>query len=226
MISAQFPAHTLLWVEDVVFDEVGSEEASLDSNAERPDWCKIHDKTRPVVVRRAENPNLIPVGIRGQHRSERAAAWVDPKQIIRALTPDQLVQNQPWLEHYSKHPLKQIDALESIESIFNYQKIRWGLGGSIGFELATSIITANENSDLDLIAYSPKPISNQVLAELWQNLIKLDVQMDVQIETPNGAFALREWLQCHVSLKEQGKSPQPVMMKTPLAPVLMLDPWG
>lgn len=204
--SNLYPAHTLLWVDALAAFEP----------ATTPEWYSKHDCERPVVVRRAQHPTLIPVGIRGANRSERAAAWVEPSCIIRALTPEQLVQTSPWVEQYSRHPLKQIAALSDIQRIFSRFNIRWGVGGSVGFELATSIMTANENSDLDLIAYLPHAVSDEILAELWQALTSLSVQMDVQIETGNGAFALREWL---------SRGNQAVMMKTPQAPVLVTNPW-
>lgn len=206
MNSNLYPAHTLLWVDTLAAFEPDT----------TPEWYSKHDCERPVVVRRAQHSTLIPVGIRGANRSERAAAWVEPRCIIRALTPEELVQTSPWVEQYTRHPLKQIDALSDILQIFSRFNIRWGVGGSIGFELATSIITANENSDLDLIAYLPHPVSDEILAELWQALLSLSVQMDVQIETENGVFALGEWLQ---------RNGQAVMMKTPHAPILVTDPW-
>jgi len=206
MNSALYPAHTLLWVDALAAFEAES----------MPEWYSKHDCERPVVVRRAQHPELIPVGIRGANRSERAAAWVEPSSIIRSLTPEQLVQTTPWVEQYTRPPLKQIAALSDIQNIFSRFNICWGVGGSVGFELATSIITSNSNSDLDLIAYLPQALSDEILAELWQALTALAVHMDVQIETKQGAFALREWLQ---------RNGQAVMMKTSLAPILVKDPW-
>ncbi|MFH0274954.1 malonate decarboxylase holo-ACP synthase [Vibrio jasicida] len=206
MNSNLYPVHTLLWVDAL---------AAFEPTA-TPEWYSKHDSERPVVVRRAQHPEFIPVGIRGSNRSERAAAWVTPASVVRSLSPEQLVQSCPRYDQYSRHPLKQTAALESISQIFARLNIRWGVGGSVGFELATSIITANDNSDLDLIAYLPQMVSDSILAQLWQELSDLPIQMDVQIETEHGAFALREWLQ---------RNGQAVMMKTPYAPILVKDPW-
>lgn len=205
MSIKQFPAHTLLWVGDILPLE------------QQPDWYPQHDVTRPVVVRRAQHPTQIPVGIRGEGRSQRLAAWVEPRQITRVMLPEEVAQTQNWHGQYKRHPLPQFLALEQVDTIFKQYNLPWGIGGSIGFELATGFVTANENSDLDLVVALYQPIDEQYLKQLWQALGDVGVAMDVQIETPNGAFALREWLQ---------RGSQPVMMKTPQAPVLTTNPWA
>lgn len=205
MSIEQFPAHTLLWVSDILPLE------------QQPDWYPQHDVTRPVVVRRAQHPTQIPVGIRGEGRSQRLAAWVEYGQITRVMLPEDVAKTQNWRIQYKRHSLPQFLALEQVDVIFKQYNLLWGIGGSIGFELATGFITANESSDLDLVVTLEQPIEDHCLQQLWQALGKVGVAMDVQIETPNGAFALREWLQ---------RGSQAVMMKTPQAPVLSTNPWA
>lgn len=101
-----YPAHTLLWVSNIESDEP------------LPTWYLDHDQSRPVVVRRAIHSDLIPVGIRGQNRSERLAAWVSPSSIIRSLRPDEVVQQASWTSQYQSHPLAQFLAMDQINSIF------------------------------------------------------------------------------------------------------------
>lgn len=45
----------------------------------------------PVVVRRdIHTHGLIPVGVRGARREQRAAGWVNPQAIVRVVTPESL----------------------------------------------------------------------------------------------------------------------------------------
>ena len=52
----------------------------------------------PVVVRRDVNDEGdIPVGVRGMKRDQRAAGWVRPAAVARAVTPEALADRQRLL---------------------------------------------------------------------------------------------------------------------------------
>ena len=59
----------------------------------------------------------------------------------------------------------------------------WGVTGSAGFQLATGLPTAHPDSDLDLLLRTERPLLLQGSA----------CRVDLQLETPLGGLALREW---------------------------------
>ncbi|MCY1545669.1 Phosphoribosyl-dephospho-CoA transferase [compost metagenome] len=69
----------------------------------------------------------------------------------------------------------------------------WGPTGGVGFQLATGIPVLHEASDLDLLLRTPISFSRQQARELLAALADAPCRVDLQLETPNGAVALREW---------------------------------
>ncbi|ABM05338.1 phosphoribosyl-dephospho-CoA transferase [Psychromonas ingrahamii 37] len=199
-----YQPHDLLWVKDIVIHQ------------ENPNWYANHIITRPVVVRRAKDHPLIPVGVRGSQKTQRLACWVNRQDIIKSISAIEVVKRQLWLSQYAQHPLQQFKVLQKIELIFSQLNLSWGLCGSLGFELATGLMVANENSDIDLIVYMADKPQNEKLVLLWQMLQKLPFKADLQIETPIGAIALYEWM----------NKPEKIMVKTNLGPILCTDPWS
>lgn len=199
-----YQPHDLLWVKDIVIDQ------------EKPNWYANHIITRPVVVRRAKHNSFIPVGVRGSQKTQRLACWVNSPDIIQSMSAIEVAKQQLWLRQYPQHPLQQFKALQKIESLFSQLDLSWGLCGSLGFELATGLMVANENSDLDLIVYIADKPQSKKLVLLWQRLQKLPFKVDLQIETPIGAMALYEWMH----------KPEKIMVKTNLGPILCTNPWA
>ena len=52
----------------------------------------------PVVVRRdVDDRARVPVGVRGMKREQRAAGWVQARNIVRSVTPEMLVDREVLL---------------------------------------------------------------------------------------------------------------------------------
>lgn len=166
----------------------------------------------PVVVRRdVAQDGRIPVGVRGLRRDQRAAGWVKPEQVIRVVSPEQLVapQELPRSPFISQPPVQL--ALQLAQFSWPWT---WGVTGSTGYAVATGIPVIHATSDLDVLIRAPEPLSTRDLARWQQQLSGGLCRADTQVETPNGGFALAEWLR-------DGR----VMLKTNHGPRLVSAPW-
>lgn len=173
----------------------------------------------PVVVRRdADAGGLVPVGIRGRMRSERAAAWLLPARVQRVVTPEMLVADGEKLACSPFAAMRPVRAL--LVLVGQVLPWPWGVTGSCAYALATGEPVLHEDSDLDLRVCCQSPPALDDLAALDGLCRRLPCRADVQVETPSGAFALREWLHAH----EVGRRRQ-VLLKTNTGPVLTDDPW-
>ncbi len=166
----------------------------------------------PVVVRRdVVQDGRIPVGVRGIRRDQRAAGWVRPERITRVVSPEQLVASQELLcsPFISQPPVQ----LASQLAQHNWPWV-WGVTGSTGYALATGIPVLHATSDLDLLIRAPLPLPRSDLSRWQQQLSGGLCRADTQLDTPEGGFALAEWLR-------DGR----VMLKTNHGPRLVSDPW-
>lgn len=169
-----------------------------------------------VVVRRAEPAGgRIPVGIRGAKRSERYAATVAGDDVVEIVSPAQI--------HAVPVPrrarLRAFRALAETRRALATHRFdgRWGPGGSVGFELVTGAPTVRETSDLDIVIDAPAPLSRHTVHVFLDALADCPARVDVQVATPLGGFALREWLRDDGGL---------VALRTSHGPVLTASPWG
>jgi phosphoribosyl-dephospho-CoA transferase len=164
-----------------------------------PPWVTASlDRAPWVVVRRPPlRGDLYPVGIRGSTRAERAPAWLPFPAIAAAVTPQMLAP-----------------ALGDVDTIMRHHghATRWGPTGSVAFELATQLPCVSPTSDLDLALFAPTPIARHAAAAL---LADLPARADVLLETPHGA----------VSLAEYASGAPTMMLRSPLGPRLVADPW-
>ena len=166
----------------------------------------------PVVVRRDVDANgRIPVGVRGLKRDQRAAGWVNPQNVARVVSPEQLaVENDLLRSPFITQPPVQVAVQLSRQS----WPWSWGITGSTGYALATGIPVIHADSDLDLIIRAPLPLTRAELT-LWQSQLSQALcRADTQVDTPIGGFALAEWLR-------EGKA----LLKTAQGPQLVRDPW-
>ncbi len=156
--------------------------------AEAPVWAQqALAAGHPVVVRRGLcEPGLVAVGIRGTSRNQRLAAFMPIHSIQRVLSPEQLRPR-------AGADFPALRALETVAPILAATGLPWGPTGSVGFQLATGIAVLRETSDLDLILRTPNPFSRQHARVLLAELNDAPCRIDLQLETPNGAVALREW---------------------------------
>ncbi|MBS8263874.1 malonate decarboxylase holo-ACP synthase [Mesobacillus boroniphilus] len=186
----------------------------LISHTEIPEWA-VHslENTPFVVVRRVHAPEgQVAVGIRGRNRNQRFGAFLEERKVIRQIKPEQLTSKKMWED-------KQADvfsALDMAASIFRNYEISWGPGGSVGFELASGVVTVTSESDLDLIirAHQPLPIADAVA--MVERLERSNVRIDVQVETPAGGFSLKEYT------RDSGS----FLLKTKIGPKLTRNPWN
>ncbi len=143
----------------------------------------------PVVVRRdVDSEGRIPVGVRGLRRDQRAAGWVKPERVTRVVSPESL----------------------SVTA----ELLRSPITGSTGYALATGIPVIHADSDLDLLIRAPQPVSPDAFAAWQAQLSRALCRADTQVDTPEGGFALAEWLR-------DGKT----LLKTRRGPRLVTDPW-
>ncbi len=170
--------HDLLW---------GMTPAQLQADA--PAWAhEVLIAGQPVVVRRAmvENGQLA-VGLRGSSRDQRYASVMPARSVLRKVRPEQLVERLPVSDLPALHALKQLkpnmDALG----------LCWGVTGSVGFQLATGSPTAHTDSDLDLLLRTPIELPRHKARTLLGLLDEAACRVDLQLETPSGAIAMREW---------------------------------
>lgn len=166
-------------------------------SAPPPPWVCASIRRAPwVVIRRAEaGSGLIPVGVRGEHRAERLAAWVDAGTILEAVTPCDLVRSRAWHGSARWHRIPSLGALDALEAIMIRHGLAdaWGPTGSVGFELASGRVTATVASDLDLAVWAARPPGVDVTRSLLAALESLAVRSDLLLETPCGALALAEY---------------------------------
>lgn len=167
----------------------------------------------PVVVRRdVDDEGRIPVGVRGMRRDQRAAGWVRPEQVTRVISPADLSDPQLLLRSpFISQPPVQL-ALMLAQQTWPW---RWGVTGSTGYALATGIPVIHAASDLDLLIHAPQPLSPGEFTRWQQQLNGALCRADTQLETPQGAVALAEWLR-------DGKA----LLKTHRGPRLVSDPWN
>ena len=211
--------HDLLWLDSP---------AALFSGNPLPAWVgKQWHTGLPVVVRRDKrSKGPIPVGIRGKRRSERAAAWVSPDSVRHVVTPESLATDRQKL---AASPFART---KPVRAIFELARLElpwtWGVTGSCAYALATGQSVMHEDSDLDILIRCPDRQERNAFDRLAQALDTLVCRTDIQIETPTGAFALKEWLRNPpgmVGSGEKNDNRGRILLKTDSGPVLCADPW-
>lgn len=194
-------AHDLLWgmTADCLADD-------------SPLWVKeVLLRGDPVVVRREITlVGQVAVGIRGQFRHQRYAAQMPRSAITKQLKPEALTHvDTQQFEHLAER-------LQSISSIMKKFSGCWGYTGSFGFELATDIKTVTEQSDIDLLIRAEQPFAKKLAIELLENFQQARLNVDIQLQLPQGGLALKEWA------RNSGK----VLLKRADGAVLVENPWN
>lgn len=200
--------HDLLWISGI---------EALFAPCALPDWVRAAIAATPVVVvrRAVGSGSSIPVGIRGQTRSERFAAFIAPRAVRTCVTPEDLAQARRWREIPRPEFAPIRCALESIAT--RWSELAWGPAGSAGFELATGAPVTTDQGDLDLVIHAPQRLTRCEAEVLLQSADGLGVRADVRIETPFGSVALEEF-----ASPVSGR----ILMKTCAGPRLVGDPWA
>ncbi|MGG0384612.1 malonate decarboxylase holo-ACP synthase [Priestia filamentosa] len=158
---------------------------------ELPQWAQHSLQASPyVVVRRAPfRGEYIPVGVRGKKRSERFGLYISKSVISKVISPIQLQESFPSKE---RQHLKAFQTLKQVRELLQTEE-RWGLGGSVGFELATGVQTVKETSDVDVILYKEDVVNIKKARELLAYLDDLQSRVDISVETKFGSFSLMEY---------------------------------
>lgn len=192
--------HDLLW---------GMTPAQLAADA--PDWAfAVLEAGQPVVVRRALTaPGQIAVGLRGGIREQRYPAVLALESVQRGVHPEALCRMS------GSRSLPALRALQQLRGELDALGLVWGVSGSAGFELACGIAALHQHSDLDLILRTPEPFSRAQARELLALLECAECPVDLQLQVPAGALALREWA---------GTAPR-VLLKSAGGARLVSDPW-
>lgn len=206
-------AHDLLRLGDV-----GSLQFADAPPARLPDWAQTSLAAAPfVVVRRERIANdLIPVGVRGLRRNQRLAALLPAAAIAEIIAPEHLAQRLAWKSNPRLKDSPVSSALDQIQALMSARNLQWGPTGSIGFELASGAPVSHPHSDLDLLLRAPLPLPLAAAQALLDAFDGLPVTTDVQVETPAGAFSLREYASraSSIRLRRVGES------------FLVRDPWS
>lgn len=200
-MKLKLEAHDLLWGRTV---DCLADDAPL--------WVKeVLLRGDPVVVRREITPeDQVAVGIRGQFRSQRYAAQMPRSAIGKQLKPEALTRvDTQQFEHLAER-------LQSISSIMKNFSGCWGYTGSFGFELATGIKTVTPQSDIDLLIRAEQSFAKKQAIELLENFHQAGLNVDIQLQLPQGGLALKEWA------RNSGK----VLLKRPNGAVLVENPWN
>nr|WP_296186389.1 malonate decarboxylase holo-ACP synthase [Pseudomonas sp. UBA1879] len=194
--------HDLLW---------GMPVAALPADA--PAWVSdVVGLGHPVVVRRAKvAEGWVAVGVRGRSRDQRFAALMKLSDVTRCIKPEQLVDAVDHVE--ADWPA--LRALKHIRPVLDAMHLPWGVAGGAGFELATSIKVLHQDSDLDLILRAEQCFSRHRAAALIEALEGAACRIDLQLQTPFGAVALREW----------AGSARQVLLKADDGARLVSNPW-
>ncbi|MFK0310506.1 malonate decarboxylase holo-ACP synthase [Pseudomonas sp. NPDC090233] len=192
--------HDLLW---------GMTPAALPADA--PDWAsEVLSAGQPVVVRRAAcAAGWVAVGLRGEGRARRLAAQMRLADIRRQLRPEAL----RW---QGESPWPALQALASVAPVLDASGLAWGPTGGVGYQLASGVDVLHAVSDLDLVLRTPQPLTRAKARELLDILDCGPCRIDVQLETPAGAVALREW----------AGMARRVLLKSAHGARLVADPWN
>ncbi|PZP22676.1 malonate decarboxylase holo-ACP synthase [Pseudomonas kuykendallii] len=170
----------------------------------------------PVVVRRAPaESGWVAVGIRGTAREQRHATWMRVSDVSHRVSPQAVARAGRWRSHAQPH-WPALRALSQLAPRLDTLGLAWGVTGSLGFELASGLSAVHPASDLDLLVRAPLPLSRAWAQNLCEWFDGVPARVDLQLETPYGALALREW----------ASGATRVMLKREAGPVLVGDPWA
>lgn len=210
MLATPSPTHDLIRLREPIL---------LAADALRPAWVDPELRRIPwVVVRRGYvRDTMMPVGVRGQTRSQRFASSATFAEIAERLCPEDLTVSGYGIDRKRKDAVPALAALDRIASLLIHRGYRWGPGGSAGFEIATGVATATATSDLDLILRQDRRLEQNDATALLAALTKAaaPARIDVMLETPIGG----------VSLADLAAQPAMVFVRTPCGPRLSVDPW-
>ncbi len=184
---------------------------------EPPAWVRGALDLAPfVVVRRAASaPPLIPVGVRGAGRAQRAAAFIPRAAVVGRMAPEDLAVARAWRTTSRAMAFPHFALLEAVATTLEAAGLPWGPVGSLGFELASGHPCLTQTSDIDLLLRPPAPISRDLAASLCAVLSDFPIRIDAQMDVPGGAVALSEY----------ASGAARIVLRSSDGPRLVTDPW-
>lgn len=218
-MHAPFPPlrpHDLVWVADW---------QSFEADGPLPAWAEAAQRRGcPLVVRRARMSSdaLLPVGMRGDGRSERLAGVLQRAAVRDHASPEMLGRRalahpdlaHPGLAHPEVAPV--LAALRRLAPRLDRCGLQWGPTGGLGFALATGWPVLHAASDIDLLVRAPLPLTASQASLLQEAVADPGCRVDLQIDTGQGGFAFAEWI------RNGGR----VLLKTDAGPCMTGDPWN
>lgn len=202
----QVAPHTLIRLDPV----------SLIADSELPEWAQAMLNESPyVIVRRGSQADRIPVGLRGYQKSQRFGAWIEPSQIAETVTPHDAL----GLLQHLKPDRAALPAFQKLTALLPLLSgFKWGVGGSLQFELVTGLPMARAVSDVDVIMTRPDEAMTVVEAQDLIAELKAiaGAHADIQVVHGQAGFSLEEFAQNRADS---------VLMKTSHGPQLSDDPW-
>jgi phosphoribosyl-dephospho-CoA transferase len=162
-----------------------------------PEWVRESLSPAPwVVVRRAPmEGEYLPVGVRGESRSDRLAGFIHSSSIVEGVRPQQLSASRAWERGLRRDELPAMRALPFVHEILRASNVHWGPIGSVGLELATGVQVAHRTSDLDLIVRLPNFLVPPAITKNLAAILKgTEVRVDLLLETVAGAISFREYI--------------------------------
>ena len=162
-----------------------------------PDWAPaaLHAVPWVVVRREASRDGRLAVGVRGDTRARRGAAWLDAGDVQRVLRPSELRCLARSLAA-PRAALAAFVALRQLELAWGAEAgpADWGPGGSAGFELASGRDTVGPHSDLDVVVRCTQaPALRHARAWLRALPARPATRIDVLLEWPQGGAALADY---------------------------------
>jgi phosphoribosyl-dephospho-CoA transferase len=184
--------------------------------ATEPSWVRRTLLGCPwVVVRRAQSAlGRIAVGVRGDTRSERWAAFCEKSLVSKNVRPEELLVCNRTSKDFLRTPA--LRALQEMRDRWADVALPWGPAGSVGFELASGRKVTTKDSDLDLIIRAWERIALEEARFLLGCTIGLEAKVDVRVETPACGFSLEEYV-----LASSAK----ILLRYPDGARLAKDPW-
>lgn len=213
---APFPPlrpHDLVWVSDW---------QAFEPADPQPPWAEAAQRRgAPLVVRRAHTASdaLLPVGLRGEGRSERLAGVLRRAAVRDHASPEMLGWRElahpglAELAHSGSAPV--LAALRRLAPRLDRCGLHWGPTGGLGFALATGWPVLHAASDIDLLVRAPLPLTASQASLLQEACADAACRVDLQIDTGHGGFAFAEWR------RNGGR----VLLKTDAGPFMTDDPW-
>jgi phosphoribosyl-dephospho-CoA transferase len=155
------------------------------------------------------------VGVRGDNRGQRFAAWVPLSAISQLISPEDVVGHIDDIDP----DFAVAKAAKSASDLLKTFGLTWGVTGSVGFTLATGFNAIHAASDLDLVVRvgAETVIGEREWRHISTSLASLPCRVDARICAPIGEISLDEYVTT---------SSEPVLVRTAEGPKLILDPLG